>query len=336
MMAGVLIGHVGASFSPEPAATATAVAAALLPDFDFYARKYEGSRFLKIHHGVTHSLLGLVIQTGITAGASWFFFRFITIRFFQPASFTLLLLISLLSVLTHILLDWIMHNNGLPLLWPLSARRFCLPLILGVNPKTVSHDCGEKRYFTCFGCQSRGGFLNPVSWILIVPAVLGFFTPEWRTEAGLIPWILAAGYLTLCYVFRESARGIAGKLDPCCRTADAYPARSRPDRWLFVCETGEMINAILADCVKRCVMRRWQYRRIPLQPEVAKAVDRIHRDLQDTIRHLYPLEIPVPEGMLVEFRDLSYLSAEPLEIGTVRAYLDPSFRLTWEVYQEVW
>ncbi|MBN1880130.1 metal-dependent hydrolase [bacterium] len=336
LMAGALIGHASAAFCPEPAATVTALGAAILPDFDFYARKYEGAKFLKIHHGSTHSVTGLFLQSAVTASCSWSFFRYVQVFDFQAARFYHLFLISLLSVSTHIFLDWIMHNNGLPLLWPFSPKRFCLPLILGVNPRTVSHECGEKHYFTCFGCQARGGFFNPVSWILIVPASIGFFTPAWRTMLGIVPWMITIVYLGFCALLRECARMSAERLESRAGIAHAYPVRSRPDRWLFVFEDDTYVTAILSDCVKQCVMRRWQYGKHSLSPGIAKAVESIQLDLIETIRHLYPVEISVSDGCIVEFRDLSYLSAEPTEIGTVRVYLNTDQKVLRDVYQEIW
>ncbi len=336
LMAGALVGHTGSAFCPEPAATLTAIAAAILPDFDFYARKYEGSRFLKVHHGATHSISGIILQSGCTAIASWLFFHYLPVPEFREPSFSALLLISFMSVFSHIFLDWIMHNNGLPLLWPFTPHRFCFPLVLGVNPRTVSHDCGEKHYLTCFGCQSRGGFFNPVSWILVVPATFGFFTPEWRLYVGLFPWLAIALYLGFCFILRECARRYAMRFEPGYKTARAYPARARPDRWLFILDDADSVNAVLADCVKRCVMRSWHYRREALSIETSKAVKKIREDLTDTIRHLFPMEIHLESGTLIEFHDLSYLSAEPTEIGTVRVYLDSENRVIREVYQEIW
>lgn len=337
LAAGILIGHVGATICPEPAATLTAIAGAILPDVDFYARRYEGSRFLKVHHGATHSGIGIIAQTAIVAIPAWLFFNHVPIMDFKSPSLLPLLAISFFSVFTHIFLDWVMHNNGLPLLWPFSEKRFCFPLILGVNPRTVSHDCGEKRYLTCFGCQSRGGFFNPISWILTAPAIFGFFIPHYRTAIGIIPWLITAGYLGLCYVFRECARKTAIRVDPNMKNAHAYPARARPNRWQFIYDHDDgAASAILSDCLLNAVLRQWKITCQPLSPDIAQAVETIHKDLTYTIRHVCPVEIPLSSGTLVEFHDLSYLSAEPTEIGTVRVTLDSENRVLREVYQEIW
>lgn len=336
IMAGALVAHTCAGVAAEPAATLTAIGAAALPDLDFYARKYDGAKFLKVHHGATHSFVGIAAQSIIGAAAGWAFFRFVPYADAYPAAFAPLLLISFLSVATHVFLDWIMHNNGLPLLWPFSERHFCVPLILGVNPRTVSHHCGDKHYLTCFGCQSRGGAYNPVSWIIVVPAVLGFFTPDWRNWVGIVPWCLAAGYFGLCIYFREQARRAALRIDPAMATVMGYPGRARPDRWLFVRREGDQSFAILADGLKHCVMRRWEFHHEPLSPDVENAVARVTRDLTPIIRHMYPVELPLDDGTLVEFRDLSYLYAEPTEINTIRVVLDRNHRMLSEVYQEIW
>ncbi|MBN1296094.1 metal-dependent hydrolase, partial [bacterium] len=279
VMAGALVAHACAGIAAEPAATLTAVGAAALPDLDFYARKYEGAKFLKVHHGATHSVIGILVQSVVAAVTVWSFFRFVPFIGFRSAPFFPLLFIAFLSVATHVLLDWIMHNNGLPLLWPFSERHYCVPLILGVNPRTVSHQCGERHYLTCFGCQCRGGAFNPVSWMIVVPAVLGFFVPAWRNPVGFVPWIAVAGYLCLCLFYRKRARRAACRIDEEMMTVKSYPGRSRPDRWLFVRRDGNRSFAILADGLKHCVMRRWEFRHEPLSPGVENAVTRVIRDL---------------------------------------------------------
>jgi membrane-bound metal-dependent hydrolase YbcI (DUF457 family) len=336
LMAGALVGHAASAVCPEPAATLTALAAAIVPDFDFLARKYEGSRFLKVHHGITHSLVGIALQSLAVSIPAWLVFNHLPIMDYGSPSFFILGIISLVSVSSHVFLDWIMHNNGLPLFWPFSERRTCLPLILGVNPRTVSHDCGDKHYMTCFGCQSRGGFFNPISWILVLPAVLGFFAVKWRPALGIIPWFIAAAYLGLCYLLREKARQRAIKADPAMKHAHAYPARARPSRWLFVTQSDTRVKAILADSIYDTVFHTWEYSVRPLSPNVKSAVEMVENNLETVIRHLYPVEIPLSGGTIVEFRDLSYLSAEPMEIGTVRVWLDENNRIVKEIYQEIW
>lgn len=336
VMAGALIAHACAGLAVEPAATITAMGAAALPDFDFYARKYDGAKFLKVHHGATHSLLGVLVQSLGGATAAWAFFRFVPVAKQYPAAFLPLLVIAFLSVTTHVFLDWIMHNNGLPLLWPFSEKHFCVPLVLGVNPQTVSHNCGEKHYLTCFGCQSRGGVFNPIAWIVLIPAVLGFFAPAWRNFIGVIPWLLVTVYFCVCVFLREQARRAVLKVDPYMKSARSYPGRARPDQWLFVRRNGEKSYAALADGIKGCIMRRWEFRHEVHSLDTRQAVQRVINDLEPIITHMYMVEVPTESGKVIEFRDLSYLYAEPTEINTIRVVLDSDNHIQSEVYQEIW
>ncbi len=336
VMAGALVSHACAGLSPEPGMTIAAITAAIVPDLDFYSRKLPGATFLRVHHGVTHSFLSVPIQAAISCIPAWLIHAIP--QFHLPAiPFISLFLICSLSVLSHLVIDWIMHNNGLPLLWPFQHRRFALPLILGVNPRTVSKDCGEQRFLTCFGCQSRASLWNPIAWIITIFGTAGFLVPQWRTAMGLIPLLPILAYLSLSFYLRQKARDVAVRFDPCYRHAPAYPSRARPDRWLFVAsDDPDSVSAILIDSLSAAVLRTWRFTPPLLSPFVLDHTQRIISDLKKSIRHMYP-EVTCRDALtFVKFRDLSFLYAEPLEIGSVKVVLDENGTVISEVYQEVW
>ncbi len=336
VMAGALVGHACSGFAAEPAATLTAIAAAIIPDFDFYARKYQGAKFLKIHHGLSHSLLLPLFMSLVVAGPATFIFN-LDIFSWGASSFGTLYAIALISQWSHLFLDWIMHNNGIPLLWPFTQRRFAAPLILGVNPNTVSRDCGNRKYTTCLGCQSRASLRNPVAWMVTILGALGFFTPEWRTAVGFLGVLLIVGYLSLVILLRNRAKSAIIRYAPDLKNADYFPARARPDRWLFIREfRNGSITALLTDSISQSILRQWQFTPPLVSPFVMEHASGILKDAHEVIKYPYPEVSFHSETTFVNIRDLSYLYSEPLEMGSIKVEIGSDGSILSEVYQEVW
>jgi membrane-bound metal-dependent hydrolase YbcI (DUF457 family) len=335
-MSGALAAHLLAGSNPEPALTLTALAAGIIPDFDFYSRKLPGATFLNVHHGATHSLFGALMLAASCALVSTWFFN-LSILKTGPVNYLPLWTVSMIAIYSHLFLDWIMHNNGIPLLWPFLLNRFAFPVILGVNPHTVSRKCGEKKYLTCFGCQFRGSARNPVAWIITGGGIIGFFLLSFRIHVAVITGILCIMYLCLCIFMRQRAAQAVFQYDPSFIVADIYPARARPDRWLFIRGNPDgSADAILAESAAKAILRKWRFTPPLLSPSVTEPTSRVTADLKYAIRHLYP-EVMFRENIThITFRDLSYLYAEPMEIGSVKVCLDQDGKLISEIYQEIW
>jgi len=325
-----------AAHVPEPALTLTAVAAATIPDLGFFSRKLPGATFLKVHHGVSHAFTGIFVQALLTGSLSYFVFSG-AIFSYHDISWIALCFTALLGGLSHIFLDWVMHNNGLPLLWPFTYKHFALPLILGVNPKTVARNCGEKKFRTCFGCQFRGSLRNPAAYIITIGGALGFFFYQIRTTLAILTLVGVLAVLLLSLFSRERARKAIDRFNPSLNDSPAYPGRARPDRWLFVkSHPDESVDVILAKGFPPAILKRWHFTPPLLSDFVEKSAARIIHDLQFAIRHLYP-EVTVHENVThINFRDLSYLYSEPMEIGSVKVQIDAQGQVINEEYQEVW
>ncbi len=333
---GIMIAHLSAGLAPEPALTLTSIGMAIAPDFDFLSRKLPGAAFLRVHHGFTHSFAGLAIQSLIYCSIAWTVFRLEVLGI--PASpFVPLLAVGLISALSHVLLDWVMHNNGLPFLHPFRYRRYAFPLILGVNPRTVSHKCHERHFHTCFGCQFRGSLRNPVAYLLTLGAVIGLLLLPYRRQIAIAFLAATLGYLLYCYIARERARKVLVAFDPTMDGADAYPGRARPDRWLFV-RSGPDSSAVayLVCSPSRAILHKWQFPEAAVPADLIGRIPRVVRDLKDCIHHLYPVLITNNGYRTLNFRDLSYLYSEPLELGSVRVVFDQRGDVVSEVFQEVW
>lgn len=96
-----------------------------LPDYDLQVP-------LLSHRGPTHTLLFALVVAGALAGAAWFLAR-------GSGAWTRLDLaglgatVGLLSVGSHLAADWL-TPAGIPLLWPVSSRRYSLSVTRADNP----------------------------------------------------------------------------------------------------------------------------------------------------------------------------------------------------------
>lgn len=336
VMSGTILAHVAAGLAPEPAASLTCIAASILPDLDYYSRKLPGAAFLKTHHGATHSLMGASLSALLCAGVAWLFFN-LPFPGFSRVSFVSLAFLSIASALSHILLDLIMQNNGLPLLWPLSRIRFAVPLIIAVNPSTVSRQCHEKKFSTCIGCQSRAALRNPIAWLTVIFALAGYILLPHRRIVGIIGGVLITLYVIWVQVQKERARTVVGRFEPDASSFRAYPGRARPDRWLFVRDRSDgSAVAYLTESHSPALLRKWVFTAPLLSPFVAQSCQRIMNDLKESIFHVYPEVVYQDEMTSVTFRDLSFLYSEPLELGSVRVTINQEGRIVSEIFQEVW
>jgi membrane-bound metal-dependent hydrolase YbcI (DUF457 family) len=339
LMGGAVVAHAlsGTTSVPEPTLTLACMATAVVPDLDFFSRKLPGAAFLRMHHGFSHSLAGFILQCGVLTTSAYFFLKIPGLPFGE-ASFTALLVPVFLSLLSHGFLDWVMHNNGLPFLWPLTRRRYAQPLILGVNPYTISRNCSKKKFSSCFGCQFRGSLRNPIAWILTLGGAIGLIMYPYRLSIGYITLFISAVYLVFSYILRERARTAVLRLDPLFAESDAYPGRARPNFWLFVREFPDgAARVVLAESFSMAVVRDWKFTPPLISPFVETHTSRIKSDLDIAVKHIYP-EVQYRDGGIthINFRDLSCMYAEPVELCSVKVELDESGEIISEVYQGAW
>lgn len=100
------------------------VALSRLPDYDLRVPGIE-------HRGVTHTLLFLGVVTAVLAGAG----LAVAERFGTDPLLTggLGAIVGVVAVGSHLLAD-ALTPSGVPLLWPLSSRRFSVSLATASNP----------------------------------------------------------------------------------------------------------------------------------------------------------------------------------------------------------
>lgn len=327
---GILLGSLPPAQAMGWVGTAATVAGSLAPDLDFVTRRLGGTRFLYHHHGATHSIPGLALLGAAVATGLWIL---------RPdTSWTCLWLLAFGSGLLHDLLDILMHNTGVQLLFPLTHRRVAHPLLIGVNPPLLSPGCGDARYATCFACQLRQSLRNPVWWILMLG---GCTDLVWRL-AGLEAtgrfWaaaclLTAAGFLLFAEVRRQRALRRSGLS----RDALVFPAAQGLTRYLVLERRPGGVEARLVDLRSEAT-------------EVLRFTDDWRRDplirsteaLPDVIRFRRVARVPharvvrPPPETLVEWTDLSYAYPSPFPLFALRLRMDPDGRLRDAEFREHW
>lgn len=114
---------------PQSRGTRTAaILGALSPDIDLVFVPFGWDIYLRVHSIGTHSLIGSVVMGIATAATVRLFVRAARFRAFAAA--------ALIGALSHLGLD-IACGAPLQLLWPMSERKFPLPLIAMADPWLV-------------------------------------------------------------------------------------------------------------------------------------------------------------------------------------------------------
>jgi membrane-bound metal-dependent hydrolase YbcI (DUF457 family) len=122
--------------TPAPALWMGAIVASGVPDLDLLGVLL-GFKLERVHRRATHSLF---VLSALAVGVLW--------ASFWPGSpvDTSTAWVWAVSLLAHPLVDTLITNNeegrknwGIPLFWPLSSRRFCLPRPLVPSPRLESY-----------------------------------------------------------------------------------------------------------------------------------------------------------------------------------------------------
>jgi membrane-bound metal-dependent hydrolase YbcI (DUF457 family) len=130
----VVVGRALAAAAARPdrpqsfALGAAAVLGALSPDIDSVVAFGAWDRYLRVHQFGTHSLLGAVVMAGCTAGVVWLVHR--------GTRFAALLGAATAAAISHITLD-LACGALIAIAWPLSDRRYSVPLVAMADPWLV-------------------------------------------------------------------------------------------------------------------------------------------------------------------------------------------------------
>lgn len=327
---GILLGSLPPAQGLGWAGTAATIAGSLAPDLDFATRRLGGTRFLYHHHGASHSVPGVALLSILVATALWM------IR--PDASWPLLWFLTFGSGLLHDLLDILMHNTGVQLLFPLTRRRVAHPLLIGVNPPVLSERCGDGRYSTCFVCQMRQSVRNPVWWILMLGGAVDLIWRIAGREEIQSFWagaclLSAAGLLLFAEVRRRRALGRSGLP----RGSLIVPAAQGLSRYLVLQERQEAVETRFVDLRSGAV----EARRFP-RDWIRDPLIRSTENLPDVVRFRRVARIPHARVLergphpVVEWADLSYTYPSPFPLFALRLRLDPKGRLEEAEFRERW
>lgn len=115
----------GAPVSPDNPTLWAATLGALIPDGDLIYRLKGEVPYLNRHRGSSHSLIGVIVLSAMTAALLYLFFT--------AAGFQDLFYWALAGGCSHLLLDFF-NPHGIQALWPLNKKRYHWSLLNGVDP----------------------------------------------------------------------------------------------------------------------------------------------------------------------------------------------------------
>jgi membrane-bound metal-dependent hydrolase YbcI (DUF457 family) len=310
---------------------ATGVVASLTPDLDFISKHVSQAAFLRLHHGITHGILPTVIQAALVA---------LIFAAFAGMHFYLLLFIAALAAeATHLILDMLLHSNGIAILSPFSERRFSFPLLLGVNPKTTLAQCHLQNLAVCLLCQLNGAIRNPAPLALFITAVLGVLDFEHlRIYSGV-----CFCFLTIWYVLAGRARFAAKKhmlkledfkgwelLAP-------FPASFYLIKWLGVFRRDNVYETVVIQLGKQGYLTKHNHGKNMSGLHLETAKQNPFREIFETTAYIpFEKETSEPGGYKITWVDLSHAIDPQVELVAVHIHLDEQGQLLRSAFRERW
>jgi membrane-bound metal-dependent hydrolase YbcI (DUF457 family) len=322
VLAAVSAAEILAPAGIEPWAVTAAAGAGLAPDADFIARRFGHTALLRWHHTLTHSVVGAGLLAAAWAAVVSLVSR---VPWYALAPF------AGLGALTHLGLDYILHNNGLMLGWPFSRTMFRGGLFIGLNPQTSSARCGERKLTVCLRCQAHSLLFNRVFFLLALTTVLAMAAFPWRR------YLFAGGLAAVLVLIlsRVVAKARAGRT---VRRAlgsgvDVFPADFSGKLWLGVGQKGEGYRTVLVDVKSRDAAPAVDHRPAPADLVAAtSARPAVRAFLANAILPFTELS---PDGLELWWRDLSYAFTPSVLLHILRLKLSAG-AVTSEEFRERW
>lgn len=310
---------------------AAGVAASLTPDLDFISKHISQAAFLRHHHGITHGILTTMVQAALVA---------LVFAMFAGMQFYLSLLIAALAAeATHLILDMLLHSNGIAIFSPFSERRFSFPLLLGVNPKTTLAQCHLANIAVCLLCQLNGAVRNPAPMALFITAVLGVLDfDHLRIYSGICFCFLAVWYLLAGWA-RLAARKHMLKLEDFSgwELLGPFPASYYLIKWLGVFRRDDVYETVVIRLGKQGYLSKHSFgkNRSGLHLETAKQSPL--RATFETAAYIpFEEETSEPGGYKITWLDLSHAIDPQVELVAVHIHLDEQGHLLRSAFRERW
>jgi membrane-bound metal-dependent hydrolase YbcI (DUF457 family) len=310
---------------------AAGVVASLTPDLDFITKQISQASFLRHHHGITHGILSTMVQA---AAVALIFAAFAGMQYYLP-----LLIAALAAEATHLILDMLLHSNGIAILSPFTERRFSFPLLIGVNPLTTLAQCHLQNIAVCMLCQLNGAIRNPTPLALFVAAILGVLD----FDHVRIYSAACFGFMTVWYLLAGWARLAAHrhlrKLEDFkgWELLGPFPASFYLIRWLGVFRRDDVYETVVIKLGKYGYLRKHSYGKNNSGLHLETAHQSPYRETFETAAYIpFEAEISEPGGYKVTWLDLSHAIDPQIELVSVHVHLDEQGHLLRSAFRERW
>lgn len=226
---------IGPSSLYESGAIAASIAGAIIPDCDFVIRPLGPSYTIRFHHGPTHSIFfGLFLS--LLCALMVTYVPKIFLNSWAPSIY-ILWIFAYLGFLSHILLDSLVHCNGLKIFWPFSRKWFRIPIFVGLNPLTASARCAESSLIVCWICQLHSLILNRFFYILIISFILQLIFWSHRQLISIFCIIILFSYSMWTFYKKNIASKIACNIFNNIKNLELFPSNFGTNHWLAVSRT---------------------------------------------------------------------------------------------------
>ena len=325
VVAGYVVGSAGGGGEVE---IATAFLASLTPDVEFITRKIPRTAFLDYHHGLTHTVFGgILAAVGIAAVIGWI----------TKIPLLSLFPFALAGIASHIMLDLLMHNNGIALWAPFSRKRVAFPLVLGLNPRTASKHCKDGRYGTCLVCQAHGAVFNPFLWVLGISTLIGLIKPPLRQPTAVLALVLLFIYSLVALSRKYRVWRLLPDESPGVSRRKVFPASFDLWTWLSVCETDSEFKSSLVNVRKNDIIRTDFFPKHSPPSVVEKSESMLSvRGFQNSVIFPYWIHESKNDIDHIIWRDLSYSFSNDVELYTLHIKIDTNGTIIQNEFHERW
>ncbi len=281
-------------------ATLALVVGANLPDVDLLTRVAGTATYLKLHRGITHSILGVTVLAVLLAGTIYYFGRKAAPkRSAPPLDGRWLLGICWIATSSNLLLDFTNAYGVRPFL-PFSGRWYAWDIMFILDPlllallglglglslllRLVSEEVGARKP------AFRGGAIFALSALVLLVGIRAF---AHRRVLGMLEAHTYAG---------ENPQRVG-----------AFPAPSNPFVWTGVVETEAVFHVLPANALNDDVdaERTRVFRKAESSPAMEAAMKtRTAAIFLDFARFPWGQVLETEDGFRVTFQDLRYVSLE--------------------------
>jgi hypothetical protein len=307
----------------EPWTVAASVGAALAPDVDFLARRFSHISLLKFHHTITHSMFSCIFFAAAWAGL---------LTVLSSVPWPMLFMFAAAGATTHILLDIIIHNNGVMLFWPFSRSMVRGGWFLGLNPYTSSARCGERRLTVCLICQAHSLIFNRVFFILVSTSLISLFLWPFRRYTFSAGVILLALYVI--YIIKQKKRVAILAGESLENVENLFPATFDGGKWLAVARYSGGLRTAIIDLKNMTVSESSEHQAAsPSLVQICKALPSVEAFLDKAV---VPFAEEAPDGNEMWWRDLSYDFSPDVHLHVLKIHFDDTGDIVSEEFRERW